>query len=491
MLAVVADGLVGHRRVAGAGGAALVPDLARAIPAPSDGGLTYRFQLRPGLRYSTGAPVHASDVRASIERLHRMAALTLDSYPLELRGQAACSRQRCDLSAGIVTDDATGTVTFHLRRPNPDFLLNLAAPPYDVLPAGAPLHDLAGPHLIGTGPYRVASASSTQVTLGRNPRFHAWSTEAQPDGFADRIVWRITKPDDHAADRTADIALDPDPAGVDSLRLSAPTRVRVTTYPQVSYIWLNTRVAPFDHPRARRAFAYAIDRRALARTFHPPGALLRPSCQLLPPVLPGYDPYCPYASDPKAGSAAAAEPDLDRARRLVARSGTAGTRVSFWVRKDPPTELVHGILQTLRRIGYRATAEARLRVDRYTAWTQDAAHRTQAGLSLWIADIPTASNVVPAAALLRGRGPPRPVPQQPGAILRSLAGHAHGPRSRTRSHRAGRRQRPLGPHRPRDRPARPDRPALSWQGFQVTSARLGNYQYQFPLGPLLAQAWVR
>ena len=46
------------------------------LPAPSDGGLTYRFQLRPGLRYSTGAPVRARDVRASIER----AGFTLGTY---------------------------------------------------------------------------------------------------------------------------------------------------------------------------------------------------------------------------------------------------------------------------------------------------------------------------------------------------------------------------------------------------------------------------
>jgi peptide/nickel transport system substrate-binding protein len=158
----------------------LVPDLARAIPAPTDGGLTYRFRLRRGLRYSTGALVRASDVRSSIERLHRLRAQTIDAYPLALRGERACSRRRCDLSDAIATDDAIGTVTFRLERPNPDFLLNLAAPPYAVLPAGASQHDLTGTGVVGTGAYRVASASAQRVVLERNPRFHAWSSEAQP-----------------------------------------------------------------------------------------------------------------------------------------------------------------------------------------------------------------------------------------------------------------------------------------------------------------------
>ena len=32
--------------------------------------------------------------------------------------------RRCDLSAGIITDDAAGTVTFHLGHADPDFLYN-------------------------------------------------------------------------------------------------------------------------------------------------------------------------------------------------------------------------------------------------------------------------------------------------------------------------------------------------------------------------------
>ena len=51
------DGLVTFQRVGGSNGARLVPDLATAIPVPGDGGRTYTFQVRTGIRYSTGAPV--------------------------------------------------------------------------------------------------------------------------------------------------------------------------------------------------------------------------------------------------------------------------------------------------------------------------------------------------------------------------------------------------------------------------------------------------
>src|SRR6266542_1945416 len=67
-LTLVYDGLVGFKRVGGADGGLLVPDLAEGIPAPTDGGLTYRFTLRRGIRYSTGAQVRASDFRIALRR---------------------------------------------------------------------------------------------------------------------------------------------------------------------------------------------------------------------------------------------------------------------------------------------------------------------------------------------------------------------------------------------------------------------------------------
>ena len=59
------DGLVAYRRAGGSAGGTLVADLARELPEPSDDGRTYRFRLRPNVRFSNGAPVRPADVRAS------------------------------------------------------------------------------------------------------------------------------------------------------------------------------------------------------------------------------------------------------------------------------------------------------------------------------------------------------------------------------------------------------------------------------------------
>ena len=197
------DGLVSLKRVPGPDGGTVVADLATALPTVTDGGLTYAFQLREGIRYSTGRPVRASDIRYGLERTFTVNAgyypslrPHLDAEPYgAIVGAPTClvSPRSCDLSRGIVVDDKTGRITFHLRHPDPDFLAKLAMPLAAAMPPEAPRHDSGRHPLPATGPYMVARYDIWQYVLVRNPYFHEWSPDAQPDGYPDRIVFRVYK----------------------------------------------------------------------------------------------------------------------------------------------------------------------------------------------------------------------------------------------------------------------------------------------------------
>ena len=100
------DGLVGFRRVGGANGAQVVPDLAVTLPKPTDGGRTYMFRIRSGIRYSNGRLVRPEDFRRPIERM-----IAINREPLyygAIVGAADCVARpkQCHLSKGISTDDA-------------------------------------------------------------------------------------------------------------------------------------------------------------------------------------------------------------------------------------------------------------------------------------------------------------------------------------------------------------------------------------------------
>ena len=68
ILSITNDGLLSFKKVGGAEGATLVPDLASALPEVSADRLSYRFPLREGVRYSTGDPVRPEDFRYALER---------------------------------------------------------------------------------------------------------------------------------------------------------------------------------------------------------------------------------------------------------------------------------------------------------------------------------------------------------------------------------------------------------------------------------------
>jgi YVTN family beta-propeller protein len=138
ILAAAYDGLVAFRRSGGAQGFTLVPDLARTLPRPAGGGTTYTFTLRRGIRYSNGALVRASDFRRGMQRQLSFGATP--GYFEGILGAPACEQhpERCDLSAGILTDDTAGTVTIRLGQADPDFLDKLALLGATPAPPGAP-----------------------------------------------------------------------------------------------------------------------------------------------------------------------------------------------------------------------------------------------------------------------------------------------------------------------------------------------------------------
>ncbi|MGH3055814.1 MAG: ABC transporter substrate-binding protein, partial [Gaiellaceae bacterium] len=177
ILSLTNDGLVGFRRVGGIEGVQPVPDLAVALPTPTDAGRTYIFRLRPGVRYSNGKLVQPADFRTAIERLlESKPAAPTGRYFLDIVGADRCrAGRRCNLSRGIV--GGARTVTFHLTKPDGDFLSKLGLASAAAVPAGTPppsaKHDHALP---GTGPYRVASYRKGHgLMLVRNRYFRQWS----------------------------------------------------------------------------------------------------------------------------------------------------------------------------------------------------------------------------------------------------------------------------------------------------------------------------
>jgi YVTN family beta-propeller protein len=356
------DGLVTYNHVAGPAGTQLVPDLAVALPVPTEGGRLYTFRLRPGIRYSDGRFVQSRDFRRAIERVFRLQSGGRDLFAA-VTGAAECARHTdsCDLSRGIVTDEASRTVTFRLTRPDPGLLANLAvgglASP---VPPGTPFHDTGFVPIPGTGPYKIASASAREIRYIRNPFFREWSRSAQPDGNPDAIVMRFGRSPEQEVraiqQGRADWTPDNVPAELlPQLQTRFPAQLHTNATTETDFFRLNTRLRPFDDIRVRRALNLAINRREIVRIYGG-GDAAAPTCQVLPPGVAGYRRYCPFTRRPRPDGRWTS-PDLSRARKLVGASGTRGARVTVLGWTDDPTispGISRHVTRVLARLGYRA-----------------------------------------------------------------------------------------------------------------------------------------
>ena len=359
-LGLVYDALLANPLTSGPLAFTVVPDLAVAVPVPTEGGKSFAFRLRPGrtYTYSDGRPVRASDFRRAIERLFRIGSDWSSDYR-GIVGAAACTRTRCDLRRGIVTDDRAGTVVFHLTAPDRNFLTDLTYLASAPVPAGIPLRD-AGDSIPGTGPYRFASSNNGRTIYVRNPRFHEWSHAAQPDGSPDEIVMRYGMgyaQEARAVERDqADWTSDPiPPALLAELKIRFASQLHYRLMTDTDFLELNTTIPPFDDVRVRQALNFAIDRGAIVQAYGG-RSVATPTCQILPPGILGFHRYCPYTVDPRPDGRWHA-PNLALAKQLIRASGTRGDEITVWgVTEDPLPDVIRDVAAVLRRLGFRARA---------------------------------------------------------------------------------------------------------------------------------------
>ena len=499
ILRMTSDGLVAFNQASGLQGTQLVPDLAVSLPAPTDGGRTYTFRLRPNIHYSSGRPVQASDFRTTLERDFEV-NFPVPYYYDGIVGTARCEKapKRCDLSHGIVADDAARTVTFHLSVPDPEFLYKLALPFAYVVPPGTQPRETGAKPIPGTGPYVIASYRPKRLLrLVRNRYFHEWSKAAQPDGYPDEIVFKIGGTPDAAVNEvirgqadvfsTSQSETPPSKNRLASLMTRYASQVHTNPQPATIALFLNTRLAPFNRPDVRRALNYAADRAAAVEAVGGPD-IAQTTCQILPPYFPGHRPYCPYtAGTPTQGTWSA--PDLAKARVLVARSGTRGMKITVWSWSDLGGLGPYAV-KLLRSLGYRASMKARGGFG-YFKVVGDSRTRAQIGTTEWISDYPAPSGffnaVLTCASFL---------PDDPG---NSNDAEFCDPRIDRQIAQALTKQ-VTNPDAARGLWERIDRqtvdqapwvPLVNPKAIDVLSRRVGNYQSSPPLGMLIDQLWVR
>ena len=210
-------------------------------------GLSWRFQLRPGVRFHDGTRLDADAVRTSLQ-----AAIAPDSLNPQ-KAQLDC------ISA--VTDDGPLAVVLHLARPCSGLLSAMGSSAAVITSPRSRSADALTP--VGTGPFHfVAWRRGDSVTLTRNDAY--WGRPAR----LEQVVFRFIADPNAAVDALSAGDVDgfrafPSPESLTWLKRNPRFHVQTGVGEGKTILALNNRRRPLNNLRVRRALAYAIDRRAV------------------------------------------------------------------------------------------------------------------------------------------------------------------------------------------------------------------------------------
>ena len=331
----------------------------------SDGGRTYDFTLRAGVRFhandrfTPSRPLEADDVLFSFLRQWR------PDHPYHrVGGDFAYFRDLglAGLIAGIERLDAR-RVRFRLKEPDATFLPNLAQAFGGILSAeyaahlmrrGTPEELARAP--IGTGPFRFADYRPGVAVRYRSfPEYWRRPPDAGPHVGAEAIKGLVFSITPNTAVRLTKLKAGechvmafPGTADLEAVRADPDLALLSGEALNVAYLALNTARAPMSDLRVRRAVGLAIDRRAIVEAVY--GAAGTVAHNPLPPSSWAFDPNLP-------------EPAFDReaAARLLAEAGfPEGFETDLWFLPvsrpyNPNGRRVADMIRAdLARIGIRA-----------------------------------------------------------------------------------------------------------------------------------------
>jgi peptide/nickel transport system substrate-binding protein len=337
--------LLTYKHAEGVEGGEVVPGLAKEMPKISNGGKTYTLFLRPGLKYSNGKPVKASDFTYAVERVFKVNSGGSPFYTGIVGGEKFAETKKGGIP-GIKTNDKTGEIVIDLVKPRGTFSNELGLMFVAPVPAGTPNEDLSADPPPGTGPYMIVNSQPGRGwEYKRNPYWAKNNSEAMPeypsgklDGAKVTVVGNSDTQINDIEQGKYDWMENPPPPNryPDVKAKYEGTQFRPEPTISTYYFWMNTRRAPFDDVKVRQAVNYAINHASLERIY---AGTIKGTQQILPPGMPGYKKLELYPYD------------LAKAKAMIREANPADMDITVWTDSEPENkeagEYYEGVLADL------------------------------------------------------------------------------------------------------------------------------------------------
>jgi peptide/nickel transport system substrate-binding protein len=375
--------LLTYQHGEGEEGAEVIPGLAKELPEISNGGKTYTLFLRPGLKYSNGKPVKASDFPYTVERLFKVNSGGSPFYTSIVGAEKFAETKQGGIP-GIKTDDKTGEIQIELEKPRGTFSNELGLMFVAPVPKGTAMEDLSASPPPSTGPYTITKSQPGRGwEVERNPYWEKVNSKAMPDLATGNIdgakITVVRNPQTQVNDIEQgkyDYMENPPPADryTEVKEKFEGTQFRVEPTISTYYFWMNTKRPPFDDVKVRQAINYAVDSAALERVY---SGQIKGTQQILPPGMPGYEKIELYPHD------------MEKAKELLKEANPSDMDITVWTDTESPNneagEYYEGVLKEL---GFNTKLKI-LNADNYfTVIGNQSTPDLDTGWSDWFQDYP-------------------------------------------------------------------------------------------------------
>ena len=373
--------LLAYVRQPGTAGLQLQGDLAKSWSTSSDG-LTWTFNLEQGVKFQDGTEVTAQDVKYAVERSN-WGQDTLSNGPayfaslVQDNTKYAGPYKDKNTSDGVsgIEVDGKYTIKFHLTQQFADFgylaTLSDTMPVEQSKDTGATYYK----NIQSTGQYEISSYTpGKSMTLVPNPQFDpATDPNKQHTATASKITVSLNMTQDQIDQGLLNGTLDGD---LDGTGVGTTAQSQILSNPALkkqaddsytgalTYMTINTKVAPFDNVSCRQAVEYAVNKVTVQTAL---GGSLGGgdiASTVLPPTVAGYAAANQYETPANMG-------DVTKAKDLLATCKTAepsafsgnSLNVNLSARSDRPKEInsAVAIQAALAKVGINVT------IDKFTS----------------------------------------------------------------------------------------------------------------------------
>ncbi|MEV5931696.1 ABC transporter substrate-binding protein [Streptomyces sp. NPDC093250] len=388
------------------GNLTVVGDIATDSGKSSDGGKTWTYTLKDGVKDEDGNVITSADVRHTIERMY---SKVIFDGPTYVQSWLSGNDYRKALPDGpykgkhlpdsVLETPDDKTVVFHFDKPRPDLPQALAMAGYAIVPEKQDTKEKYDDAPAALGPYKIAEyKAGKSMKLVKNDQWDAKTDSVRHqyvDGY--NFTSTIDQPsqtkrliaDQGEAKNAIQFTDSVDPAQLSTVIGDASAKKR-TIQGYQPYVWqLTFNLDRVKDKKVRDAITYAIPNQSMVQA---DGGRYGGEVAggLLAPTLPNFDPtYDPFGKLKKPNG------DLEKAKQLLKEAGVKkGTKLTYAYSNTPRGQAQQVIIKdALGKIGFDVQAKE---IDRASFYEQVGKLKNPYDIYMtgWGQDWPSASTVI-------------------------------------------------------------------------------------------------